>query len=104
AVPCVVLALFAWRMWRRERSPVYALCMVCGGLSMFMEPIVDQLCAVWFPRAGQWRLFETWGRPIPWFIIVYIWYVGGQTLIAYRLLDRGARGHDIWKLYGIVFL
>jgi hypothetical protein len=104
AVPCLVLAFVAWRMWRKERSPIAALCMVGGALAMFMEPIVDVLGQCWFPRAGQWRLFETWGRPMPWFIIVYIWYVGGQTLIANRQLDRGARGRDIWKLYGIFFL
>jgi hypothetical protein len=103
-VPCLVLAFFAWRIWKKERSPIGALCMAGGALAMFIEPIVDVMGQVWFPRDGQWRLFETWGRPIPWFIVVYIWYVGGQTLIAYRLLNRGARGRDIWKLYGIVFL
>jgi hypothetical protein len=104
AVPCVILAIFAGRLWRKERSPIGALCMVGGALAMFMEPVVDQLGGVWFPRAGQWRLFETWGRPIPWFIIVYIWYVGGQTLIAHRRLERGAGGRDIWALFGIFFL
>ena len=104
AVPCLVLAFVAWRMWQKERSPIAALCMVGGALAMFMEPIVDVLGQVWFPRDGQWRLFETWGRPIPWFIVVYIWFVGGQALISYRQLDRGARGRDIWKLFGIFFV
>jgi hypothetical protein len=103
-VPCLVFAFIAGRMWRRERSPIAALFMVGGALAMFMEPIVDVLGQVWFPRNGQWRLFETWGRPIPWFIVVYIWYVGGQAFIAYRQLEKGGRGHDIWKLYGIFFL
>ena len=103
-VPCVVLAFIAWRIWQRERSPIPALCMVGGALAIFMEPIVDVLGQVWFPRDGQWRLFETWGRPIPWFIVVYIWYVGGQAYLSYRKLDQGGRGRDIWKLYTIFFL
>ena len=104
ALPCVVMAYFAWRFWRKERSPILALCMAGGAFSVFMEPIVDVMGQVWFPRDGQWRMFETWGRPLPWFLVVYVWYVGGQAFIAYRQLDRGARGRDIWKLYGLFFL
>jgi len=104
ALPCVAMAYFAWRFWRKERSPVLALCMVGGAFAAFMEPIVDVLGQVWFPRDGQWRMFETWGRPLPWFLVVYVWYVGGQAFIAYRRLDRGARSRDIWQLYGIFFL
>ena len=104
AVPCVVLAFFAWRIWQKERSPIPALCMVGAALAMFMEPIVDILGQVWFPREGQWVLFETWGRPIPWFIVVYIWYVGGQSVITLRRLEHGALASDIWKLYGLFFV
>ena len=103
-VPCLVLAFIAWRIWQKERSPIPALCMVGGALAILLEPIVDVLGQVWFPRDGQWRLFETWGRPIPWFIVVYIWYVGGQAYLSYRRLDQGGRGRDIWKLYGLFFL
>ena len=103
-VPCLVLAFFAWRIWKKERSPIPALCMVGAAFAMFMEPIVDVLGQVWFPREGQWVLFETWGRPIPWFIVVYIWYVGGQSLITFRQLERGAAARHIWKLYGLFFV
>jgi hypothetical protein len=103
-VPCLVMAFIAWRIWRKERSPIPALCMVGGAFAVFMEPIVDVLGQVWFPRDGQWRMFETWGRPIPWFLVVYVWYVGGQAFLSYRKLDRGARGRDIWKLYGLFFV
>ena len=104
AVPCLVFAFIAWRIWQKERSPIPALCMLGGAFAMFMEPIVDVLGQVWFPRQGQWVLFETWGRPIPWFIVVYIWYVGGQSVITFRSLERGALARDIWKLYGIFFV
>ncbi|HVW31727.1 MAG TPA: hypothetical protein VHL53_04230 [Acidimicrobiia bacterium] len=104
ALPCLVMAVIAGRIWRKERSPIPALCMVGGALAIFMEPIVDVLGQVWFPRTGQWRLLETWGRPIPWFLVVYIWYVGGQAFLSYRTLERGARGRDVWRLYGIFFL
>src|SRR5688500_2410696 len=77
-IPCLVMAFIAWRIWRKERSPIPALCMVGGAFAMFMEPIVDVLGLVWFPRDGQWVLFETWGRPIPWFLVVYVWYVGDR--------------------------
>jgi hypothetical protein len=103
-IPCLVMAFFAWRIWLKERSPIPALCMVGGAFAMFMEPIVDVLGLVWFPRDGQWVLFETWGRPIPWFLVVYVWYVGGQSFLTFRKLEQGARGRDIWKLYATFFV
>lgn len=103
-VPCLLMAFIAWRIWRKDRSAIPALCMVGGAFAMFMEPIVDVLGLVWFPREGQWVLFETWGRPIPWFLVVYVWYVGGQAFMSFRKLEQGARGRDIWKMYGLFFV
>ncbi|HLF40849.1 MAG TPA: hypothetical protein VI854_05165 [Acidimicrobiia bacterium] len=103
-IPVLVLGFIAWRLWQRERTVVPILCMVGGAFAVFYEPIVDVLGLVWFPRGGQWRMFETFGRPIPWFLVVYVWYVGGQAFLAYRKHEQGARGRDIWRLYGTFFV
>ena len=35
ALPCVVMALIAGRIWRKERSPIPALCMVGAAYFIF---------------------------------------------------------------------
>jgi hypothetical protein len=100
-IPIIVLGAIAVRLWRRERDAVPLLLILGGAAAMLCEPIVDVMGLCYFPRAGQWRLFEAFGRPIPWFILVYVWYVGGQSLIALRRLERGATARDVWRLFGI---
>ncbi len=100
-IPFIVFTIIAFRLWRREGTLIPILCMIGGGFAMFMEPVVDVLGLVWFPREGQWRLFEVFGRPIPLFIVVYFWYVGGQAFLSWRKFERGVTAHDIWRMYGI---
>ena len=65
AVPCLVLAFFAWRIWQKERSPIPALCMAGGAAAMFMEPIVDVLGQVWFPGRASGSCSRPGAGPFP---------------------------------------
>jgi len=100
-IPILVLGVIALRVLRRDRDAVPLLLMFGGAAAMLCEPIVDVMGLCYFPRAGQWRLFEAFGRPIPWFILVYVWYVGGQSFIALRQLEKGATVRDVWRLYAV---
>ena len=101
AVPILVFGVIAVRVLRKEGDHVPLLLMFGGAAAMLCEPIVDVMGLCYFPRAGQWRLFEAFGRPIPWFILVYVWYVGGQSFIALRQLEKGATARNVWRLYAI---
>lgn len=97
--------LLALREWRRSGSPLSLLMLVGGGLCMFIEPIVDVLGLVWFWPEGQFVLFETFGRPIPnWMLPVYIFYVGGQAIYTWQRLEKGETMRGIFKLYAIYMI
>ena len=96
--------VYAVNLWRSERDLVPVLCVAAGALCVVFEPIIDVLGLCWYPRHGQWRLFETFGRPIPVLCLFgYTWFVGGMTMIVLRLLER--RGPDfVWRLYPLLML
>ncbi|WP_133067004.1 hypothetical protein [Mycolicibacterium sphagni] len=93
-----VLAVIAVSLaWRRTRSSVYPLIMLGGLACVFNEPIVDLLGLCWHPRTGQWRLFETFGRPIPvWAALGYMLVFGIMSAVLFGLLSRGAGYRRLW--------
>ena len=101
ALPLVGLAGWCLRQWRRERDPVPLLCLAGGAVCVLFEPIVDILGLCWYPRSGQWKLFETLGRPIPVGVLFgYMWAFGGLTAVAATVLRRKGPA-ALWKLYPV---
>jgi hypothetical protein len=99
-LPLAVLVPLGLRLWIRDHEPILLLCLLGGSLAMFLEPVVDVLGLVWFPRENQWVLFETFGRPIPVLMaFVYAWYVGGQGYLAWRVFQRGVTRRQVFQLY-----
>jgi hypothetical protein len=87
--PLVGLAGYCVRRYLKERDPVPLLCLAGGAMCVLFEPIVDILGLCWYPREGQWKLFETLGRPIPVGVLFgYMWAFGGLTAVAYRVLRQ----------------
>jgi hypothetical protein len=88
-LPMLGLGAYAVRLWRREDDPVPVLCVLGGLVCTVFEPIVDVLGLCWYPRHGQMKLFETFGRPIPVPVLFgYAWAMGGMTVVALRLIRR----------------
>jgi hypothetical protein len=103
-LPFIILTIVAIRWSRQRKTPIPLLFIVGGGLAIFLEPVVDVLGLCFFPRHGQWRLFEAFGRPIPLFLVVYFWYVGGQGMLAWRRFEEGVTKRDVWRLYAIFMI
>lgn len=94
--------IFALRALHRDKSPVFLLCLVGGGLCCLIEPIVDVMGLCWFWQEGNWFVGEWMGRFIPsWIVPVYIWYVGGQCYYTLTRLEKGISTSGLWKLYGL---
>lgn len=99
-LPAVLVAAYlALVSWRRERDAVPALCLVGGGLCVFLEPVLDLLGQCWYPAHGQQAtVLDTLGRPIPWWALLgYVMYMGGCTLA----VERAVRTHGpgiVWRL------
>ncbi|HTK61761.1 MAG TPA: hypothetical protein VL595_05260 [Pseudonocardia sp.] len=105
AMFAAIAALFTYAvvLLRKERTPVPLLLMAGGAAAMLCEPIVDVLGLCVFPSGNQWTLFKTFDRPIPMFILVYIWFVGGQALLVWRTLQRGGGPKAVWRWLMIFF-
>jgi hypothetical protein len=100
-VPAVVLAAtLAIRSWRRGRDTIPALCLLGGGVCVFLEPIIDVLGGCWYPSTGQQAtVVDTLGRPIPWWALLgYVMYMGGGTLVVERTV-RACGPTIVWRLF-----
>lgn len=98
-VPLLGLGGYFIRLSLRDRDPIPVLCLAGGAVCTLFEPIVDILGLCWYPREGQWTLFETLGRPIPVGVLFgYMWAFGGLTALAHKVLtEKGTAA--LWKLY-----
>ena len=100
----VALGAYALLLWRRERTPIPLLLMAGGFVAMLSEPIVDVMGLCVYPTEGMWVLFTTFGRPIPLFMVVYVWFVGGQALLVWRSLERNGGAAAVWRWLGVFFV
>lgn len=97
----VVALLFSLWHWRSSRRPVLLLIVLGGGMTGFVEPLVDLLGACWHPRLGHGVAYEFMGRPIPWWIVaVYFAYFGVLGIWNYAAFTKGAtmRTIRLWFL------
>ena len=103
-VSMLLLGVFAIRLAVREHDLLPIALLAGGALCTVLEPLVDVLGLCWYPRYGQVHLFETFGRPIPVYVLFgYTWFMGGLTIVAYRLLQT--KGPDVLlRLYPLLIL
>lgn len=99
-VVCVFALMFAERMRRKTGSSTGYLLLLAGAAAVVNEPVVDILGLCWFAANGAIPLFKAWGVTIPLFMLpVYCWYVGGQSMIAFGAIARGATSARLFRLY-----
>ena len=105
-IPAVVALVLAIR-WRRTHGTWVPLLLLAGTLFLsFLEPVLDVLGLAWHPRDHQvvGGIFETFGRPIPLFVIlVYAWYFGAQAWLTWWRIER-AGPKQVWPLFGLFVL
>lgn len=98
----VVVLIFALQYWRSKGSPIGVLFLLGGALTTLNEPIVDVLGKCWFPAIDSWVLFKAWGVSIPAHMMpVYMWFVGGQAFVCYRIYSRGITMRGVFGLYAM---
>jgi hypothetical protein len=103
-VAMFLLGAFAIRLAVREHDPLPIALLVGGALCTVLEPMVDVLGRCWYPQYGQVHLFETFSRPIPVYVLFgYTWFMGGLTIVAYRLLQTKGPG-ALLRLYPLLIL
>lgn len=86
--------------WRRSGKPVFLLLFLAGGCMMAMEPAVDTVGGVWFPRVHSWVAFTAYGRPIPvWLCLAYFFYFGIGIGVFWTIIRRGVSARQLWGLF-----
>ena len=97
-----VVLIFALNHWRRNGSTIGIWFLLGGALVTLNEPIVDILGKCWFPAIGSWVFIKAWGVSVPIHMVpVYMWYVGGQAFLSYRLYEKGITQRRVFGLYAL---
>jgi hypothetical protein len=101
-VPILIGVAVSLHWWRSRRSLLPLVCLVGGGLAMFLEPVIDVCWLAFFPRSGHWIGFEAFGRPMPvWLCLAYVWFFGGQTFVAWLRLRNDPRPREVWRTWAL---
>lgn len=96
----VLVLIFALQYWRKSGSSIGIWFLLGGAMCTFNEPIVDILGKCWFPAIGSWVFIKAWGISVPAHMVpVYMWYVGGQAFLCYRLYEKGITVRGVFGLY-----
>ncbi len=101
AIALTIFALVALRQCLRDRSMLPLLYLVAGFCTILLEPLVTHLGHAVHPEVGQWTLFKTADRAIPWHIaLTYSFYFGGVFMVVMPRLFAGTVGAGfVWKSY-----
>ena len=72
-----------------------------GVIASSFEPFVDVLGFCFFPREGNWVVFEWMNRPIPMFVpATYGWYIGGIGYWFWTIFkDDKTTQKDVWSTW-----
>lgn len=98
----IVALIFAFIYWRKSGKPILIVIIIAGGMTGFIEPLVDLLGACWHPRTGHAIAYELMGRPIPWWIVaVYFAYFGALGILNYIAFEKGVKMWQV-KLWFVV--
>lgn len=96
-VLAAVLLVGALAVWLRRKEPIFLCFVLSSAGCALIEPMVDILGLVWHPRYGSWQVFETFGRPVPlWVVFGYVLVFGLLPTLDLALLRRGATYKVMW--------
>jgi hypothetical protein len=103
-IPPIIVAIVLAVRWARGRRTLLPMMILLGGVFMsLIEPVVDHNGLCWFPTQGQWRVYTAAGVAQPiWLIMAYLWFFGGQSMVVWRLLDRGMAAAKLWTVAAVI--
>ena len=105
AVPTVIVVVLAVRAMVRDRNFLWPVLLLGGVIGILVEPILDYMGGVWWPKQGSLQAFTALGVNIPWFVVlVYPWILGWEAYYSYRVFSEGATRRRLWNLVGLCSL
>ena len=94
--------VYALMYGRRTKSLLPLMCMIGGGLTICIEPLIDSHLQVWWPIHRQPDVFSVWGRDMPIMLLpILVWYFGVGILLRLHMLQKYGVKSPLWLVYGI---
>lgn len=88
---------------RRTRSPLWLAVLTGGVLASFNEPIVDIMGGCLHYQGGQWRVFETFDRPMPvWLMLAYLVLFGAAPIAVQLVLNGPSPRRRFWRAVAVI--
>ena len=101
-VAVLITVAYAVVASRRGKNLIPFMCVVGGGLTIFLEPLIDSHLHVWWGAHHQPDILDVWGREIPFMILLtVIFYFGLNTAMRYRWMEKNGPASKLWTLYAI---
>lgn len=89
---------YALRLSARTRDIVPVLILLGGGVCVLAEAPVDILGLCYWVEKGQWTLYETFGRRIPFItLFAYTTFYGGVVAMTVQQFRAGMGYGQVWK-------
>jgi hypothetical protein len=96
----IVLLVVAANLSRRWRTWIPLVAALGGGLTIFLEPLVDAQLQVWWPKHHQVSVINLWGRHIPIMILpVVTLYFGVGVILRLYWLNKYGPKTRLWTLF-----
>lgn len=105
-------AVAAWVIYYSARTPVrqkdwreltFRMTVLFSGAlgAVIFEPAVDRAVNLWYAEIGAWPLSHMWGIYVPlWVAPVYLWFIGGGSLVIVDRIRKGVRPRDYLMIFG----
>jgi hypothetical protein len=91
------------RRLARERDPVPVLMWVGSFVAVVNEPMLDDLCHIWYAPNLPLTLVTGWGMKVPLLVaLAWAFFVGMTGYVSYLLLERGLRRQQIYLLWAFL--
>lgn len=105
AVPTIIAVGLAVRAMIRDGNFLWPVLLLGGVIGILVEPILDYMGGVWWPKEGDLEAFTALGVNIPWLVVlVYPWILGWEAYYSYRLFSQGATVRQLWRLVALCAL
>jgi hypothetical protein len=101
----IALLIVAAILSKRWKTLLPLMATIGGGLTIFLEPLIDAQLQVWWPSHHQASVLDIWGRKIPIMIlpVVTLYFGVGVILRLYWFNKYGPRTR-IWTLFFVEVL
>jgi hypothetical protein len=100
-----LVILWAYKMSRRRGNWLPMCVPLAAAINSFNEPLFDDGYHLFWYGPGQWKLFSTFGYPLPvWVMAAYIVVYATPALFIMQQTERGKSREWVYKFFGVASL